>query len=108
MVTPVIIDDGQGNVFSAVAEAICSGGAMLAAGSYTSTVTARTEAQYDYSKIRVGNGGSGLNCVGMALYDVASGTTNEVAVLRRGIVILPVNGNLNAGNPCAATSTADG
>ena len=96
MPIPVIVGLG-GNIFSAVAESAISGGAWMLAGSYTSTVTAKSSAQYDYSKIKVGTLGSGLNCVGMALYDRASGTTNEVAVLTQGIVITNAQGNCNAG-----------
>ena len=95
MPTPIIIGIG-GDLFSAVAEGNISGGAFVKAGSYTSTVTALSAAQYDYSKIKVSTGGSGLECVGLALYDRASGTTNEVAVLRRGTILIAANGNVQA------------
>ena len=107
MPTPVIIGLG-GEIFSAVANGNVSGGALLQAGSYTSTVTAKTAAQYDYSKVLVSTGGSGLNCVGLALYDQASGTTNEVAVLRRGLIITNVDGDVLAGRQVEAAEAVAG
>jgi hypothetical protein len=103
MPQPSIVGIG-GEIFSAVAEGAISGGALLQAGSYTSTVTNGSLSIYDYSKIKVSCGGSGLNCAGMALYDRASGTTNEVAVLRRGIVIVPANGAVEAGRSIEPSS----
>lgn len=100
MASPILIDD-EGKIFSAVAEGPISGASWMKAGSYTSTVTAGTSAQYSYSKIKLQNGGSGLNCVGLALYAAASGST--VAVLRRGTAILPANGDVTAGQTVKAS-----
>lgn len=105
MPSPVIVGFG-GETFSAVAEGNISGGTLLQAGSYTSTVTAKTQAQYDYSKVKVSTGGSGLNCVGMALQDAASGTTSTIAVLRRGVIITNANGNVLAGRQIEADESA--
>lgn len=100
MASPILIDD-EGKIFSAVAEGPVSGASWMLAGSYTSTVTSLASSQYAYSKIKVQNGGSAANCVGLALYAAASGST--VAVLRRGTAILPTNGNVNAGRTVTAT-----
>lgn len=105
MPQPSIVGIG-GNIFSAVAASVISGGAWITAGSYTSTVTNGSVTQYDYSKILAKTGGSGLEVIGMALYDRASGTTNEVAILREGIVIVPANGAVEAGRQVEASSAA--
>ena len=107
MPNPIIMNIG-GDIISGVAESIISGGSLLLAGSYTSTVTAKARAQYDYSKIKVGTLGSGLNCVGMALYDAASGTTSEVAILTRGIVITNAQGNCLVGRQAEANEASAG
>ena len=104
MTSALLSDDCHS--FTGVAETNISGGAWLKAGSYTSTVTAGTSAQYNYQKVKLGTSASGLECVGLALYDVASGTSNEVAFLRCGVGIFPVTANVNAGQ-AVSPSTFD-
>ena len=101
-------DDGQGNLFTAVAGVAVSGGTLYATGSYTNTVAAAET--YDYTEVLVTTIASGQNCAGLALYDVASGTSNEVALLRRGIVLARANGAITGASQrvAAAEATADG
>ena len=88
--------DYDGDIITAVAEGAVSGGAWVRAGSYTSTVTADSKAQYAATKIKVQNGASGMNYpVGLALQSVASGTNNLVACLTQGLIIAPVDGTVN-------------
>ena len=87
-------DDGQGNLFTAVAGVAVSGGTLYATGSYTNTVAAAET--YDYTEVLVTT--------------IASGTSNEVALLRRGIVLARANGAITGASQrvAAAEATADG
>ena len=69
------LDDGQANKITGVANGPISGGAWLQCGSYTSTVTADTQANYQPNRILLQNGASGLTFpAGIALQNTASGT----------------------------------
>ena len=99
--------DMEGKTFTALASVAVSGGNLYGAGSYTNTVAAAET--YDYSEIKLTALASGQVCAGIALYDRASGTTNEVAVLRRGILLAKAVGAVDAGTRVAAShNTADG
>ena len=99
--------DMEGKTFTVVAGVAVSGGTLYATGSYTNTV-ANAE-NYDYTEVLLTSLASGQFCAGVALYDRASGTSNEVALLRRGIVLARANGNVLASSRvCANTNTADG
>jgi hypothetical protein len=92
--------DDENKIFSAVAEGIVSGGQMVVAGSYTSTVTSNAMSVFSYDKIKVSQGGSGTTYpIGIALDTVASGTSNAVSVIRKLLTIVAVNGNVGAGDP---------
>ena len=100
-------DDGQANVYTATAAVAVSGASLYIAGSYTNTVAAGET--YDYTEILITALASGQFCAGLALYDRASGTNNEVAIMRRGIVLARANGNvLSSTRVCANQTTADG
>jgi|SRR3990167_3315268 len=104
-----LITDQGWKGMGAIAEGVVSGGALLQAGSYTSLVTsADVTTDYVYSRIKVSQGGSGLNCVGVALYTAGSNT--PVTVLQKGLFIFGADGNVNAGRQVEPVSqdAADG
>ena len=107
MANLVPYDDGEWKAFTATAGVAVSGGTLYATGSYTNTV-ANAET-YDYTEVLVTAIASGQSCAGLALYDRASGTNNEVALLRKGVALARANGAVLASNRvAAATATADG
>lgn len=107
MANLVPYDDGHANIITATAAVAVSGGNLYLTGSYTNTVAA--DETFDYTEILVTALASGQFCAGLALYDRASGTNNEVALLRRGIVLAKTNGNIGAATRVAAAhATADG
>ena len=100
--------DYDGEIITAVAEGPVSGGAWVKAGSYTSTVTADSKAQYAATKIKVQNGASGMTYpVGLSLFAVASGTNNLVSCLTQGLIIAPVNGALDPAASAGRVSAVD-
>ena len=100
-------DDGQAKTFTAAAGVAITGGTLYQTGSYTNTVAAGET--FDYTENLVTAIASGQFCAGVALYDRASGTNNEVALLRRGIVLAQANSAVLASSAvCASTATADG
>ncbi len=107
MANVIPFDDGHGNNFTAVAGVATSGGTLYTTGSYTNTSSSTDN--YTYTRVVLTAVASGQFCAGLALYDRASGTNNEVAVMRRGIVLARADGNVNrSARVAAATATADG
>jgi len=103
------LDDGQANKLTGVANGPISGGAWLQCGSYTSTVTADTQANYQPNRILLQNGASGLTFpAGIALQNTASGTNSYATALTQGLFILPVAQAGNAGLRIAAADNGGG
>src|SRR3990167_8779905 len=105
MANLVPYDDGEWKSFTAVAGVAITGGCLYMTGSYTNTVAASET--YDYREVLVTALASGQLCAGLALYNRASGTNNEVALLRRGVVLAQTNGTITAHNcPLAKAVTS--
>ena len=100
MANIVPFDDGEWKSYTAVAGVAVSGGTLYRAGSYTNTASS-TE-NYTFTRVIITAIASGQFCAGMALYDRASGTNNEVAILRHGVVLAFADGNVNAGTRVAS------
>jgi len=105
----LINDDGMSS-FTVYAAGVISGGNWVTAGSDATAATlsfSGGQPTYTADMITVTAGGSGTTRpVGLALQAAASGA--PVAVIRRGLAILPANGDVTAGGNVAATSAANG
>lgn len=96
-----VSDLGGLRVLPCWTEGVVSGGAWLLAGSYTSVVTsADPTAMYRRDLVKVSQGGSGLNCVGLAMY--TAGSNQPMAALLQGLCIVGAVGNNNAGRQLEA------
>lgn len=100
-------DDGSWKMLTVNAAVAVSGGSLYTAGSETNDLIAGKA--YDYTDTPITALASGQNCVGLALYDQASGANAEVALLRKGVVLAVADGTVTAGaKVAAAQNTADG
>lgn len=108
-----IVNDKPTDIITGRVYGATSGGWWMIPGSIagaTSVSLSGGVVTFDNNVINVTPGGSGLNArpIGMALMNCASGTKNFVALIRKGDVIVPANGNATTGYNAAAAYVSAG
>ena len=105
----ILNDDGMSS-FTAYTAGAVSGGNWVTAGSDATAATLSLSGgavTFTADMITVTQGGSGTTRpVGLALQN--TGSNQPVAIIRRGIVILPANDDVTAGGNVAASAATNG
>jgi hypothetical protein len=107
-----IVNDKPTDIITGRVYGACSGGWWMIPGSIagaTSVSLSGGVVTFDNNVINVTPGGSGTTRpLGMALMNCGSGTKNFVAMIRKGDLVVPANGNATTATNAAATYATAG